>query len=300
MVLVTTTLDAYSPLIDYQPREAWVRGGADGDPYRTRYQDGTFVFSLRAPGASATLNFTGTEVHIYGAYRSNSGPYSVTLDGVSSGYMRTNGSTPDVHDQLFKVELYGATGLTPGAHQVTITNEWGSASGAGVRGQEALDVDYITFTSDVESDDSAVVQGEQADFFEFVPEAAWGHVQGDDYNGGAEHFTTQSGASVSLTFAGDRVALYGSFGPDFALYTAQLDDGPTALMNASRPVDPAFQQLLFYATSLGTDARHNLTLTSMAQGAGKFAVDYAKVDRASNTLDSAVAKQSAAQDKATG
>ena len=82
------------------------------------------MLSIDAPGATATFNFTGTEVHVYGAYRCNSGPYryvvfylfredelspppSVTIDGTKSEPMRTNGSAPsDVDSQLFQVKLF--------------------------------------------------------------------------------------------------------------------------------------------------------------------------------------------------
>ena len=117
------------------------------------------MLSIDAPGATATFNFTGTEVHVYGAYRCNSGPYryavlyicredelspptSVTIDGSKSKPMRTNGSAPsDVDSQLFQVELFAATHLTPGVHQVVLTNEWSrvpaNKSGA------AFDVDFV-------------------------------------------------------------------------------------------------------------------------------------------------------------
>ncbi|KAL1672983.1 hypothetical protein EV122DRAFT_179525, partial [Schizophyllum commune] len=140
----------------------------------------------------------------------------------------------------------------------------------------------ITFTSSVDSDDTATIQSEQDEFFSFAPESAWAQVHGSDYNGGSEHLTVQSDTSISLSFAGDRVALYGTYGSDYAIYSAQLDDGPTSIMNASRPTEPLSQQLLFQATGLEKGVAHNLTLNSLSQGGAKFAVDYAEVDGASN------------------
>ncbi|KAL1667245.1 hypothetical protein GGF50DRAFT_21533, partial [Schizophyllum commune] len=145
----------------------------------------------------------------------------------------------------------------------------------------------ITFTSPVDSDDTATIQSEQDEFFSFAPESAWAQVRGSDYNGGSEHLTVQSDTSISLSFAGDRVALYGTYGSDYASYSAQLDDGPTSIMNASRPIAPLSQQLLFQATGLEKAVAHNLTLTSLSQGGAKFAVDYAEVDGASNTMGKA-------------
>ena len=103
------------------------------------------MYCINATGATATFNFTGTEVHIYGAYRYNSGPYtrvsfrastraqitsdSVTIDDVKSDYFRANGSAPAANDdqQLFQVELYGINDLEPGMHEVIVTNEWANA-----------------------------------------------------------------------------------------------------------------------------------------------------------------------------
>ena len=99
--------------------------------------------------------------------------------------------------------------------------------------------------------------------------------------------TVQSDTSTSLSFAGDRVALYGTYGSDYAIYSAQLDDGPTSIMNASRPTEPLSQQLLFQATGLEKGVAHNLTLTSLSQDGAKFAVDYAEVDGASNAMGKA-------------
>lgn len=68
-------------------------------------------------GASASLSFNGTGVWIYGAKRSNHGPYNVTLDGTTyfdNGYY---------DGQVFQQILFSAVGLdgtTP--HLVTIAN----------------------------------------------------------------------------------------------------------------------------------------------------------------------------------
>ncbi|KAL1753215.1 hypothetical protein FB107DRAFT_218304 [Schizophyllum commune] len=142
MPLISTTIDALSPFIDYQPQGMWRKGGADGDPYASRYEDKTFMLSIDAPGATATFNFTGTEVHVYGAYRCNSGPYSVTIDGTKSEPTRTNGSAPaDVNSQLFQIELFAATDLAPGVHQVVLTNEWSRVPAN--KSGSAFDVDFV-------------------------------------------------------------------------------------------------------------------------------------------------------------
>lgn len=286
MFPVTTTIDSSSPLIDYQPdTQVWRRGGWEGDKFAPRYQNSTFMYCINATDATATFNFTGNEVHIFGAYRYNSGPYSVTIDGTKSEYMRANGSAPAENDdnQFFQVELYGVSDLRPGTHQVVFTNEWGN-SPTRVPGLDHIDIDYITFTSSAYSNETAVIQSEHAEYFSFTPQDAWVNVLGDEFNGGAEHAAVDMGASVSLTFQGDRVALYGAYGQSYAVYTAQLDDGPVYTMNGSRTDEPIFQQLLFKADLLEADIQHNLTLMSASEDGTKFAVDYAEVDETSNNV----------------
>ncbi|TRM62865.1 hypothetical protein BD626DRAFT_496822 [Schizophyllum amplum] len=298
MVPATTTIDAFSPLIDYQPTDVWLRGGADGDTWTRRYKDGTFMLCGNDTGATATFNFTGTEVHIFGAYRSNSGPYSVVVDGVKSASMRTNGSAPEISDQLFQVELFAAVNLTAGVHQVVLTNEWDDSLPSQYT---HVDIDYITFTSSIDSLDSTFVQTDQTDYFSYSPDDVWATVTGDsDLNGGTGHSTPEPGASMSFAFNGDRVALYGTYGEGYAVYSAQLDDGPAYTMNSSRPGVPAtFQQLLFQADLLDADAPHNLTLTVLSHDNTRLAIDYAEVDSASNRAATTTAVGSRKTDSAS-
>ncbi|KAL1753261.1 hypothetical protein FB107DRAFT_264611 [Schizophyllum commune] len=304
MYPVTTTIDSSSPLIDYQPNtQVWRRGGWEGDKFASKYQDGTFMYCINATGATATFNFTGTEVHIYGAYRYNSGPYTVTIDGVKSDYFRANGSAPAENDdqQLFQVELYGIDDLTPGTHEVIVTNEWANAP-MRKAGLDHVDIDYVTFSSSVDSNSSSTVQTEDAGYFSFAPQDAWTNVLGDEFNEGGEqwarlilaqlldidHSTSlamSTSATVSLKFKGDRVALYGAYGQGYSPYSAQLDDGPTYTLNASRTDEPMYQQLLFKADSLDANTKHNLTLASLSDF--KFSVDYAEVDKDSNPVTAA-------------
>ncbi|KAL1700279.1 hypothetical protein EV121DRAFT_264219 [Schizophyllum commune] len=301
MYPITTTIDSSSPLIDYQPNtQVWRRGGWEGDKFASKYQDGTFMYCINATGATATFNFTGTEVHIYGAYRYNSGPYTVTIDGVKSDYFRANGSAPAANDdqQLFQVELYGIDDLEPGTHAVIVTNEWANAP-MRKAGLDHVDIDYVTFSSSVESNLSSTVQTEDAGYFSFAPQDAWTNVLGDEFNEGGEqwarlilaqlldidHSTSlamNTSATVSLKFKGDRVALYGAYGQSYSPYSARLDDGPTFTLNASRTDEPMYQQLLFKADSLDANTEHNLTLASLSDL--KFSVDYAEVDKDSNPV----------------
>ncbi|KAJ7258513.1 hypothetical protein C8J57DRAFT_1027634, partial [Mycena rebaudengoi] len=65
-------IDVSSPLTMYAG--PWKLGGDDGDPKTFKYDQGIYRY-YSGTQCSATLNFTGTEVHVVGAYRLNSGPF---------------------------------------------------------------------------------------------------------------------------------------------------------------------------------------------------------------------------------
>ncbi|KAL1744320.1 hypothetical protein HDZ31DRAFT_9158, partial [Schizophyllum fasciatum] len=141
----------------------------------------------------------------------------------------------------------------------------------------------VTFSSSADSLPASIIQSEDPEYFSFVPQEAWVNVLGEYFNEGSEHLTQESGASTTLMFRGDRVALYGTYGQGYTTYGTQLDDGPMLVYNGSRTDMPMDQQLLFKADLLDRGVEHNLTLKSLATSDGaKFTVDYAEVDKASN------------------
>ena len=78
--------------------------------------NGTFTLTT-VFGASASLNFNGTAVWIYGAKRDNHGPYNTTLDGspfYDNGYSSTN---------IFQQVLFPGLGLSNATlHTVSIAD----------------------------------------------------------------------------------------------------------------------------------------------------------------------------------
>ncbi|KAJ6517840.1 hypothetical protein DFH09DRAFT_232643 [Mycena vulgaris] len=133
------TIDANSPLIMYSG--PWKLEGADGDPETLKYDQGTFRF-CGGTQCSATINFTGTEVHVVGAYRLNSGPFKVSLDGVVFGPF---GTATTVTEQ-FKIDIFNQTNLGPGTHSLTISN-----FPATEPKHTNLNLDFFTWTTEVNS-----------------------------------------------------------------------------------------------------------------------------------------------------
>jgi len=84
------------------------------------YYLGTFTTNNVTDG-SATFNFNGTAVWVYGANRPNHGSYTVQVD--SATYSGFNGAG----NNLFQQSLFNMSSLSQGAHSVKLTN---TASGS--------------------------------------------------------------------------------------------------------------------------------------------------------------------------
>ena len=67
-------------------------------------------------GSTATINFNGTGISIFGAKRANHGLYKVNLDGQDQE--QRNGSDKDT----FQFALWDTKGLSQGFHTAVITN----------------------------------------------------------------------------------------------------------------------------------------------------------------------------------
>ena len=79
------------------------------------YYLGTFTTNNVTDG-SATFNFNGTAVWIYGADRPNHGSYSVQVDSETySGFNSAGNNT-------FQISLFNTSSLSQGTHSMKLTN----------------------------------------------------------------------------------------------------------------------------------------------------------------------------------
>ncbi|KAJ7857108.1 hypothetical protein B0H14DRAFT_3448075 [Mycena olivaceomarginata] len=266
-------IDENSPLVQYAG--PWDLGGAD-DPEANRYNQGTFLHCTGTQ-CSATISFTGTEVHVVGALRNTSGPYQVNLDGQVFGPFVTQ--RPVV--EQFQIDLFNQTNLLPGAHNLTIS------AAAPVATPGPIHLDYFTWISDVNSQVDIRVQ-DDASAFVYEPPTAWFTFTDRDitfpgFDGGGQRVgTTLGGANVTLSFTGDRVGLYGSIGVQGGPYTVRVDNGSVSNFTSKRRIaDPNTSladylagQMLFYTDGL-VAGNHTLTVTS---NLGSLGIDYAIID----------------------
>ncbi|KAJ7660207.1 hypothetical protein DFH06DRAFT_1043946 [Mycena polygramma] len=264
-------IDITSPLIQYSG--PWMVGGADGDPEVVSYDQHTFVYCAGVQ-CSATIRFTGSEVHVVGAYRKNSGPFQVVLDNVTKGPFKPPGGAEE-----FQIDLFNQANISSGPHTLNISNLTPDDPS-----KPNMNLDHITWTTSVNSLTDLKIQDDNL-LFSYDPSTSWRTDLAAEnlvgFDAGTGHFTSQTGATASLTFVGDRVAVYGAIGTQGSLYTAQLDDaavttfsGEGKLLNSSYLAG----QMIFYANNLPA-GHHTLRMAAVpTSGLQLLSVDYAIVD----------------------
>ncbi|KAJ7612707.1 hypothetical protein FB45DRAFT_843274 [Roridomyces roridus] len=275
-------IDVNSPLVQYDG--PWKLGGADGDPEVVKYKDDTFVYCAGTT-CSATLSFIGTEVHVVGAYRTNSGPFQVLLDGKSFGPF---GVAVTVVEQ-FQIDLFNQTNMSSGTHSLTISNLDSNAT------RPNMNLDYFTWTTDINSLTDLRIQ-DDSPAFSYEPASAWSVIPQPSssfpgFDGGG-HSTNQAQATTNFSFNGDRVALYGAIGAQGGPIQVQIDNSSTVgkyttnqmVTDTTAPVAQYLAgQMLFYADHLGSGEHHITVTANPASPAQDLSIDYAVVDGTVNS-----------------
>ncbi|KAJ7255202.1 hypothetical protein C8J57DRAFT_1236259 [Mycena rebaudengoi] len=301
-------IDIDSPLIHYEGK--W-GPGPDNDPKKNkvfktfaRYDKDSHVFCAFNEVCSATLEFTGREIHVVGAYRPGfSGPIQVELDGKLSGPL-----VPEQTEQ-FQIDLFKATDLQPGMHTLKLST---------VPSTDKNVKTTFTWTSEVASLSDTRIQDDDAAFV-YEPQDTWKtdlkFLPGfDDGNGQQVRYAVSEG-TATFTFSvwthslaryfvlrmvqGDRIALVGAIGPGGGAFTAQVDNGPVWNLTMQNEKYSA-EQVIFSADGFSSG---NHTVKVVAQPGAKqvVALDYAIVDAKANgnTVTSASAPQSGSPGSST-
>ncbi|KAF9501656.1 hypothetical protein BDN71DRAFT_1438250 [Pleurotus eryngii] len=277
MPILTTTIEDPCPLILYSTI-GWKQGSSESDDFASSYSQSSFT-ATNTQDSSVSFSFNGTAVEIFGAKRDNHGDYQITIDNVTStvsGFANPN---------VFKTSLFSVSNLTQGFHTITLTNKPTDNR------HNFVDIDSITWKSRIGGDkDNLIVKTYQDTdpSFSFSPSDAWSNNpdQLGLFNGGSGHqITGQTSASLTYSFAGDGVQLFGPIGPLGAPYTVQVDGGPVRSLTSVKDFYTP-QMMLFHADNLG-DGKHVLRLEYQGSFPNQtFAIDYANVINASSMKSS--------------
>ncbi|KAJ7120178.1 hypothetical protein C8R44DRAFT_921203 [Mycena epipterygia] len=259
------TIDDVDPMIQYAPAGAWSAGA--NDPSGAKYSNnGTFTLCT-SKGSSATFSFTGAQVWIYGAKRSNhAGPYSVDIDGKTTQY---DGFS--AQDQW--TALFDSGSMKEDSHTVVITNLLNDTK------KPYLDIDYITWLTDSSAVTQSITLEDTTSQFSYQPSNTWKSDLPSDmsgFQGSSGHLTQEKDASAILSFSGDTVAIFGAVGPNLGPYGIKIDGQAVGTFNATKQ-NYAAQIALFHADDLGA-GDHTLEVINQPTSTGQgLAIDFALV-----------------------
>ncbi|KAF5322600.1 hypothetical protein D9619_001541 [Psilocybe cf. subviscida] len=253
------TVEDSSPLISYAPAGSW-SDSPSNDPLLSSYLGNSYHTSS-AQGATATFSFVGTGVSIFGGRRPNYGAYTVSVDGntIQTG-------TSQASQDLSRQQLASATGLSYGNHTLVLTNTGGAP----------VDIDSIDFQTSGGPSGSIPVAKDFDDAdpaMTYTPSPdAWQTNTDPGFFGNTLHFTQTPGASASMKFSGEAVAVYGTVSPDHANIVVNVDGQATTLPGGANGFASLVHTdvLLFYRGDLdGTE--HTITMSADSQpGTGPF------------------------------
>lgn len=258
-----TTIQQSSPMIRYDPPSSWRTGTADSDSLYSNYSDGMRV--ALDDRASATLEFYGTAIQIYGALRPNHGTFEVELDGETTA----GDGFAEEHETQFQVPLFETNDLVNGAHTITFRNT-GSEPGRLLN-----DIDLIRWTT-VVPETSAEVRIEAEDT-NWDNDGSWGNTNS---GGTGFHTTVEQGGATVCRFEGQALQLFGIVGPDTGVFTVNVDESP----NNFRTINGSYENvvygvLLYSVDSLGY-GQHTMRIRNGAEGSrGRVDLDYFVVRR---------------------
>ncbi|KAJ3807978.1 hypothetical protein F5876DRAFT_67666 [Lentinula aff. lateritia] len=254
MASFNLTVEDSSPLISYSPAGAWSDSPAN-DTLLSSYSGSSYHITS-TQGATATITFTGIGITIFGGHRQNYGTYQISVDG-QTVVASESSAGQDVLQQV----LGTVSGLSNEKHTAVVTSS--SAS--------SIDIDYVNVQTQIGETGSQLTKSTVDDSdprFIYTPASEWS-VNDQNY---FINDTLHAGASASVTFSGEAVALYGTVSQDHADIQLSLDGQNVTFGAGANGFASTLhsQILLYYAQGLGSN-QHSLVVAADPQsGTGPF------------------------------
>ncbi|QRV93257.1 hypothetical protein RhiJN_21275 [Ceratobasidium sp. AG-Ba] len=249
MPLSNVTIDDVSALIQYQGVNGtpWTDSPTT-DPDLGQYYGGTYHSSLMSR-ASATFLFDGVAVYLYAAKRPLHGAYGVYLDGQ---YVQNNNGYS--LDPQFKRLIYWASGLAPTIHNLTLINIDNST--------RYTEIDFITWTTSMDPSltetTGQVIPYTSSDMI-WSSAVAWTEETGSN----PSKVTSTDGASVTISFSGNGIVLYGKTGLAYGMFSVQVDGNSYRQLNAS---SQQTHSTILYRQDRLPSGNHTLTVINLGGG----------------------------------
>ncbi|OCF73388.1 hypothetical protein I204_05225 [Kwoniella mangroviensis CBS 8886] len=221
---VNVTYDDFDPLVVYADLGQWSTPNPQDNPtwYKAPesetglpWHQATLHWTTEK-GAELSLNFTTTQIWLYGALNVSSPSFTITLDG------QTTTQTP-ASVSSGRALLYSATDLSPSAHSLTLTNQG-----------DGLGLDSVVLGYDLGSDLKNQTIDDALDQIHYDGE--WTR-QGGDFFNGTNIYTKGPGNSFNFSFAGSALFIYGDSVQDHGDFSIYFNDSqtPYGTWNARTP-----------------------------------------------------------------
>ncbi|CAE6437373.1 unnamed protein product [Rhizoctonia solani] len=209
MPLHNVTIDDVSALIGYHnPNGLPWKDSPSNDTSLGSYSDQTY-HSSNQTGARSTFRFQGTAVYLFAATRWMHGKYDIFMDDQLA--YQGNGHTKS---SIFNQLVFNATSLSAGWHNLTFVN-----TDPGLY----IEVDYISWTTVMPA---ALVESSGIPISHTLGNMAYDVSlwEGGESSSSPYIVTGTNGAEVNITFKGNGIELYGRTGPDYGVFSAQVDN----------------------------------------------------------------------------
>jgi len=270
MVKYNLTVDDISPLISYEGNWGSLTVNNPGDEGAIQSFNNSTLHALNSNG-SATLQFAGQAISVWGPSRSDSSGYKVVLDGTT---VPTVGSITGPNESNL---LYWVSGLAPGLpHTLQIIN-------APLDPQRSwLRIDKFIVESETDGDNvSGTIIDDSDSSIHYDPnQRLWSKGSDDNsyqsaYYGGTLHAINMTPASLEFTTEGDSVEIYGGQDLGFSSFAVTVDGSRRIFWPNVR--DFHAQVLLFQTEFLQSSGIHTVKIEVLEKK--RFEFDFVRVVR---------------------
>lgn len=234
-VNVNVTVDDFDSVLSYADQSVWTTPDPSSSSFDNNGSSPWFMGTYHRTesiGASLSFNFTGPAIYIYGHAGPDYGSYEVDIDDVAtvlSAHLETNATTPYL--------LYGASNLTYAQHTLALRNLGAKSNASG----NAFLFDFLQATIQVAPAGATVSNVTyEEDNPALTYTGQWGNNTGPVFSGGGTTFTNATNASVSLSFHGSAIYIFGDKKNDHGFYNVTLDNKTSAIFNGVSGCGGAF------------------------------------------------------------
>ncbi|KAF8146339.1 hypothetical protein K438DRAFT_1869913 [Mycena galopus ATCC 62051] len=248
-------VDDSDPLVQYNSPSGWAATGSVPEFEGTSHASAT-------PSDTATLAFKGTSISVYGTI-AGEGKLNFSIDGV----VVASYQSPEVDHAFYNQLFWTSPPLTEASHQLVVTVDDDSSTDSSDR---SIFLDYFIYNT-TSTAGKTVLFDDSDTSLAYSPD--WQANTGSDSSlQSTEHVSTSAGASVSLSFEGTQISLFGPSGQK-GLQASVVIDGSDS---HSGVITQSPNQNQLFASSVLPPGQYTINITVLA--GDSTAIDYFLVE----------------------